>query len=70
MEKFYFIGGPCRLVVKSSRCGLYLLYTLREAGSSNPPWDMVFFSLAFQGERGRGEVEFLSNFLTLSLPLT
>ena len=27
---------PCRLVVKSSRCGI----PNREAGGSNPPWDI------------------------------
>lgn len=32
---------PCRLVVKSSRCGI----ANREAGGSNPPWDTFFLNL-------------------------
>ena len=33
------VSRPCRLVVKSSRCGI----ANREAGGSNPPWDIFFF---------------------------
>ena len=40
--------SPCRLVVKSSRCGVLMvdiILSLREAGSSNPPWDIEFYSI-------------------------
>ena len=36
--------GPCRLVVRSSRCGYP---QFREDGGSNPPWDTFFFIAFF-----------------------